>query len=918
MNLQFFKRAGIMASTLVALAAYGQITPENLRVEQLNDNILINTPKSADENPRFSWINKAAAGTMGEVQKAYRICVATSPEALSSGKVDVWDSKKVKSADSYLVNYKGGKLNEATDYYWRVMVWNGKGKASKWSQTQKFTTGIDSWKAKWIGAPWQNEEPQLDLKTGHCNPEFPAVPYLRKGFDVKSGIRSAKAYVTGLGYFEFFLNGKKVGNDLLVPNFTNYTSRPNLKYRRGISLDEKSSGFRVSYLQYDITKLLRSGRNAAGAMVASGYFDTRVDRLGAFGSPRFICQIEITYDDGSKQTIVSDPTWKARKSGVVHCDIYDGERYDARQEVSGWCNADFDDSSWQNAVERKAPDGKLVAFDTNPDRITETLNPVAFKSNPDGSCTIDFGEMISGHVRLKNIVGEKDKTIKIKYESVYSQEVSYTFKDSSPVDYAPQFTWYVFRYVTVTGFTPTADQIVAEAVNTDMKVNSEFTTSNELFNRINKVWQRTEKDNIHSGVESDCPHRERIPYTGDGQAVCSTVMHNFDGAAFFRSWFNSMRDSQDKETGYVPNSAPWCPGAGGGVAWGAAMSIMPWEYYMNYGDKKVIAENYNASKRQIDYMLTWVKPDGTMHQSRKNAIDNGDCYWMNLGDWVPPYKFPGDDKVHTYMLWRCADRMSKMAKVMGNDADEKHYRDLADKTRDAYDKVYFENDTLGYGDFGCNSFAVEMGLAEKRPELKKILADEIGVRYKGYLNCGYIALEVLFEGLAKVGANNIAYTAMNQTDFPSFGYMLKNGATTLWEQFDGQNSENHPFLGCCLTWFYRQLAGVNSDPESPAYKHLIVRPVLADSLESVTYSKMSPYGRVSSNVSHNSDRVRIIVDVPVGSNATIYVPAAGMPNLTVNGQPAAKIKGVTSAKKTAEGFTVNVKQGHYELIASKK
>lgn len=907
-----------MASTLVALAAYGQITPENLRVEQLNDNILINTPKSADENPRFSWINKAAAGTMGEVQKAYRICVATSPEALSSGKVDVWDSKKVKSADSYLVNYKGGKLNEATDYYWRVMVWNGKGKASKWSQTQKFTTGIDSWKAKWIGAPWQNEEPQLDLKTGHCNPEFPAVPYLRKGFDVKSGIRSAKAYVTGLGYFEFFLNGKKVGNDLLVPNFTNYTSRPNLKYRRGISLDEKSSGFRVSYLQYDITKLLRSGRNAAGAMVASGYFDTRVDRLGAFGSPRFICQIEITYDDGSKQTIVSDPTWKARKSGVVHCDIYDGERYDARQEVSGWCNADFDDSSWQNAVERKAPDGKLVAFDTNPDRITETLNPVAFKSNPDGSCTIDFGEMISGHVRLKNIVGEKDKTIKIKYESVYSQEVSYTFKDSSPVDYAPQFTWYVFRYVTVTGFTPTADQIVAEAVNTDMKVNSEFTTSNELFNRINKVWQRTEKDNIHSGVESDCPHRERIPYTGDGQAVCSTVMHNFDGAAFFRSWFNSMRDSQDKETGYVPNSAPWCPGAGGGVAWGAAMSIMPWEYYMNYGDKKVIAENYNASKRQIDYMLTWVKPDGTMHQSRKNAIDNGDCYWMNLGDWVPPYKFPGDDKVHTYMLWRCADRMSKMAKVMGNDADEKHYRDLADKTRDAYDKVYFDNDTLGYGDFGCNSFAVEMGLAEKRPELKKILADEIGVRYKRHLNCGYIALEVLFEGLAKVGANNIAYTAMNQTDFPSFGYMLKNGATTLWEQFDGQNSENHPFLGCCLTWFYRQLAGVNSDPESPAYKHLIVRPVLADSLESVTYSKMSPYGRVSSNVSHNSDRVRIIVDVPVGSNATIYVPAAGMPNLTVNGQPAAKIKGVTSAKKTAEGFTVNVKQGHYELIASKK
>ncbi len=917
MRPQQIKRVCVAISMAIAFSAYAQITPVNLMVEHLDENILINPPKSQNENPRFSWINKAAADAVGEEQKAYRICVATSARALASGKADVWDSRKVKSPESYLVDYRGEKLAEATDYYWRVKVWNAKGKASKWSETQKFTTGISTWKARWIGAPWQGEEAQFNLKTGQCAPDVPAVPYLRKAFDVRPGIRSAKAFVTGLGYFEFFLNGSKVGNDLLVPNFTNYTSRPDLKYRRGISLDEKSSGFRVSYLQYDITKLLQNGKNAVGAMVASGYFDSRSDRLGAFGSPRFICQIEITYIDGSRQVVVSDQSWKACKSGIVSCDIYDGERYDARREVSGWCDADFDDSMWENAVERKVPEGKLVAFDTNPDRVTETLTPVAFKSNADGSCTIDFGEMISGHVRLKNVSGEKDKTIKIKYESAYPQEVRYTFKDNTPIDYAPQFTWYVFRRVTIYGFTPTADQIVAEAVNTDMKVNSEFTTSNELFNKINHVWQRTEKDNLHSGVESDCPHRERIPYTGDGQAVCSTVMHNFNGAAFFRSWFNTMRDTQDRETGYLPNAAPWCPGAGGGVAWGAALSIMPWEHYMNYGDKRVVDENYDASKRQIDYMITWVRPDGTMHQKRKNAIDNSDCYWLNLGDWVPPFKFPADEKVHTYILWRCADRMSKMAKVMGKGADEKRYRDLAERTRNAYDKVFFENDTLGYGDFGCNAFAVEMGLDKKRPGLKHILAHEIGNRHNGHLNCGYIALEVLLEALAKTGMNNLAYTVMNKTDYPSFGNMINKGATTLWEQFDGQYSENHPFLGCCLTWFYRCLAGVNSDMEAPAYKHLIVRPVLADSLESVSYAKMSPYGRVASNVSHLPGRVRIVVDVPVGSSATVYVPAAGMSALSVNGKSAAKAKGVTYTEKTVEGFTVKVKQGHYEIIASK-
>ena len=396
-------------------------------------------------------------------------------------------------------------------------------------------------------------------------------------------------------------------------------------------------------------------------------------------------------------------------------------------------------------------------------------------------------------------------------------------------------------------------------------------------------------------------------------------MHNFDGAAFFRSWFNTMRDTQDKETGYLPNSAPWCPGAGGGVAWGAAMTLMPWEYYVNYGDKKVLQENYDAAKRQVEQMLTWVRSNGTMHQQRKNALNNSDCYWFNLGDWVPAYnKFPADEKVHTYILWRCADRMSRIAKALGNETDRKRFEELAKKTAAAYDKAYYVNDKEGYGDYGCNAFAAEMGLDSVRPELKDILKNEIAVTHQGHLNGGFLTVEVLFENLAKIGANNVAYTAMNKTDFPSFGKMIKDGATTMWEQFDGQNSENHPFLGCGLTWFYRKLAGVNSDPDAPAYKHLIVRPVLADSLEYVSYSRMSPYGKVSSSVNHSDGRVCVVVDVPVGSHATVYVPAPGFAELLVNGKPAGKVKTVKGVAKTAEGFTLETLQGHYEIVATRQ
>lgn len=918
MKLTRLKRLLVALPAVACMSAAAQIVPISQNVEHLDENILINVPESANENPRFSWVNNAPSSAVGVKQKAYQIRVATDSSALVAGKADVWDSRKVKSEDSYLVTYKGPQLKEATDYWWSVRVWGSEGGASGWSTPQRFTTGLKpaSWKAQWIGAPWEDESPQRDLKTGKVKKATP-VPYLRKAFNVKSSIRSAKVFVTGLGYFELFINGSKVSQDLLVPNFTNYTFRPDIR-NYGISLDDKSAGYRVSYLKYDITSMLRAGgKNAVGAMVGAGYYDARDFRIGPFGSRRFICQIEIDYTDGSHETVVSDPTWKAAESPIIFSDLHEGEFYDARKEIAGWCTPGFDDSSWANAVARKAPDGKLTAFDTHPDRITEVIKPKSCTKNADGSYTLDFGKLVSGHVHITGVRGEAGKEMKILYHSVYPQEVSYTFRDGEPIDYAPQFTWFVFNKVTIRGVEPKAENVLAEVVNTDMKINSKFFCSNALFNRISEIWQQAEIDNIHSGVESDCPHRERVPYTGDGQSVCATVMHNFNSAAFHRSWIRTMRETQDKETGYEPNSAPWCVAAGGGVAWGAGMTLMPWEYYMSYGDRRALEENYEAAKHQVEYMLTWVNDKGIMLQERRNVSDGNICDWFNLGDWVESVKLPEKQKVHTYILWRCADRMSQMAKAMGKKDDEQRFRQLADRTAEAYDRNFFVGDTLGYGDYGCNVFAVDMGLLEKRPELKNILAEEIGKRYKGHLNVGFVALEHFFTSLAKAGLNDLAYEAMNQRDYPSFGYWIDKGATTFWEQFNCENSEDHPFLGNCLTWFYRDLAGINADPAEPAYKHLIVRPKLATNLYEVSYAKESPYGRVGCQINHSAERVRLLVQVPVGSHSTIYVPAAGFSKLMVNGTPAAKAKGVTSVKSTAEGFTLTTLQGNYDVVATK-
>jgi len=932
-NMKISKKIGILCllCTMIVMtscAERSKIKPVQLTCEYMTHPAVVDVP-----SPRLSWINEVISDKVrGEYQQAYRICVASTKAGLLKGEADIWDSGKVPSGDAYLIPYSGSKLQSGKDYWWRVMVWDSNGVASAWSAPAHWGMGLLSpgeWKAQWIGAPWQGEEPRKVISTQTAGslvnsrqtgyPFYPA-PLLRKSFQVKDNVASAKAFVTGLGYFELYLNGKKVGDDCLVPNLTNYTNREDITYDQlWITIDNNFRGHRVMYLAYDITDMLQKKQNVAGAILGDGFYDTTSKWMASFGSPRFLCQIEVTYKDGTKDIICSDVTWKVKESPIVMNGVFDGEIYDANLETEGWATTACDDSGWKNVVLRRPPTGELNAHTAPTDKVMETLQPVTLTKNDAGAYEVDFGVEISGWIRFKDIQGKKGDTLNVKYicESPLGIQ-KYIFKGSGKESYAPRFTWFVFRKAVISGIDNlTPEMMTAEAVNTDVKISAEFRTSNPLFEQINTIWRRSLMDNIHGGIMSDCPHRERAPYTGDGQVACVTVMHNFNAAAFYAKWIRDMRDAQNVETGYVPNGAPWQPGCGGGVPWGAAINIMPWEFYVHYGDRKMLEDNYFAMKGKIRYMLNWLTVDGTMLMQKTNFHSDRPNYWLNLGDWAPAFKIPAEELVHTFFLWRCADFTARAAKALNQPDDAACYSNIANSVKSAFHKKFYDAGNKTYGDYGSNIFALVMGVPQEHyDDVVKTCRQEIIEKYNGHLNTGIFGTQFFFETLAAHGMNDVAYEAMNKRDFPSYGHWIEQGATTTWEQWNGRSSRNHPMFGGGLNWFYRTLAGVNTDENNPGYKHIIIKPDLPEKLNDVYYSNITPYGKLVSEVKKDGNRLEMNITIPVGSHATVYIPVTGNSTVTESGNPIETAPGIEKVGYENGRMIVKAMQGSYKFVVS--
>ncbi len=908
------KKTRIILAGALALCAMGcreaaDFAPVNLKAEHMTDPSVLDTGA-----PRLSWVNEPTSERVrGAEQKSYRIVASTSLDKLLSGDYDLWDSGEVESAASYLVPYSGKAPAAGGDCYWMVSVTDSKGLSEGWSEPGHWGVGLpDSvWtSAEWIGAPWQGEEPRK-LSGADATP----APLLRKAFELKGEVKKAKAFVSGLGFFELYVNGDKVGDDVLVPNLTNYTKRKDLD-RYPIVIDDKFRDYRVMYLAYDVTDMLRDGENAIGAVVGNGFYDVLWAGDSPFGTPRFICRLEIEYADGTRDSVVSDGSWKACQSAIRVDSPFEGEIYDANYESDGWSTASFDDSGWEQAVLRNRPDGRMCAHAAPTDKVTGRYAPVSLDRGDDGVWTVRFPEEISGWIRLKGVDASAGDTINVSYvsESPNQGVQRYIAGRDGKVDYAPRFTWFVFSEAKIAGVDDLRpENLVAEAVNTEARSVGEFRSSVGLLDSINTIWRRSQLDNMHGGIASDCPHRERAPYTGDGQVAMNTVMSNFDVAAFYRKWLRDMRDAQNVETGYVPNGAPWQPTCGGGVAWGAAMNIMPWEYFVQYGDRAVLAENYDAMKEQVRYMHTWKTPEGTMHSQKPTDNNPGGepMYWLNLGDWCVPYELPSQELVHSYFYWLCIENTGKAASVLGHDDEAAQYAAMADDVRKAVIDKFYDSDKGTFGGFGSNVFALEMGMPDSiAGRVGDALAREVMEVHGGHLHTGIFATRHLFEQLASMGHNDVAMTAMMKRDYPSYGLWLANGATTTWEQWDCGNSHNHPMFGGGLMWLYNRLAGVEPIAGSPGFKRFRVRPVPWGEDGMAAYEYESPYGLIKSEIGYDGSKSTLNVTVPVGAVAEVWLPVLSGSKGEAGGDAA-------SWKRSADGdyLVTEVGQGTYTFMA---
>lgn len=899
---------------LPCIAALAKINPEKLTCEYLQNPSVVDVAQ-----PRLAWINIAGKGERGQMQTAYRIRVATSKKLLE--KPDLWDSQKVSGEVNNRVKYAGKPLQSRTECWWQVRVWDKDGKASSWSEPAFWRMGIlnsSEWKAKWIGAPWEGEE-------HFQRPNFPgqkfddfgsAAPMLRKSFRIEKQVKSAVAFVTGLGYFEFYVNGQKAGDDVLVPNITNYGKRP-LLGEMSINVEDNFKEYKVMYLAYDVTSLLSKGENAIGTILGNGFYNPRMFWCEGYGTTRFIGQLHITYTDGSEDMVVSDESWKAAKSPILKNMVYYGETYDARLEQPDWCNPIFNSEAWENAAVKKAPFGKLVAQTSPSDKVMEQLHPVKIEKLANGNYKVDFGKEISGWVRLKNVTAPAGHRIDIAFNSnLFSGDNAYIFNGKGPENYAPRFNWFVFSGVEIKNWHGELkpENIVAESVYTEVPISSVFETSNPLFNRINEIWRTSQQDNMHGAIASDCPHRERNGYTGDGQVACVTVMHNFDAKAFYQKWIADMLGAQDKTTGYVPNGAPWQPGCGGGVAWGSAICIMPWEFYLHTGSFDMLTDNYEGMKEYISYMQTWVDRDGIMF-SQRTGNDGKILKWYNLGEWVTPGDLPADEMVHTFYFWRCADLTAQTAKVLGKADEAKKYAELAEQTRKAFWKRFYDEKNGTYGKAGGNIFALKLGVpTDHYSRVVSALKADIKAN-KGHLDTGIFGTQFFFEVLSENGMHDMAYEAMNKKDEPGYGRWLELGSTTSREQWNEEGSHNHPMFGGGLVWYYRKLAGMNADPDQAGYRHITFRPQPVDDVTFAKYFNQTPYGEAGIYWKSENQQFAMSVTVPVGSEATVYIPILKGKSVIESGRSIANSKDIKFQKEELGYQVFEVKSGKYQFVS---
>ena len=847
------------------------IHPRQLRLEYRENPLGIDVAA-----PRFSWlVTSANPKVRGLHQTAYRILVASSERALRAGSGDLWDSGKVASADSAQIVYSGKPLASRAEAFWKVQVWDQRGKASEWSAPAEWSMGLlrpEDWQAQWIG----RDEPGDSQRPGRRLP----ARYLRTEFTVGKAVRRAMVYYSGLGVSELHLNGAKVGDHVLSPGLTDYDKR-------------------ALYVTFDVTRQLVRGKNAIGLILGNGRFYAPRANARNFGFPMGVLRLDIVYQDGSSAAVVSSPEWKLSTHGpILANNEYDGEEYDARLEFAGWDRAGFDDSAWESAQLVTPPAGVLAAQMAEPLRVVQSLHPVSVKMVQPGVWIYDMGQNMVGWCRLL-VSGPKGAQVRLRHAETLAPDGSlyvanlrtaratdvYTLKGEGVEDYEPRFTYHGFRYVELTGWpgdaAPTTAALEGRVVHDDMQAVADFSSSSDMLNQIhhNVFWGI--RGNYRS-IPTDCPQRdERQGWLGDRSQVSRSESYMFDIAAFYSKWEQDLADAQHAD-GSIPDVAPnYWPLYNDDITWPSTFLFVPGMLYDQYGDRRVLERAYPAIKKWIEHERSYLK-DGLMPKDR-------------YADWCVP---PEDPKlIHSkdparvtdptliatsyyYHLLRLAARYARM---LDQPADATGYEALAERVNAAFQKRFLKPATGVYDNATQTSSILplffNLAPAENRANLLASLVDNIERVTNGHVGTGLVGAQFLMRTLTDNGRSDLAYEIATQPTYPGWGYMVSKGATTVWELWNGDtadpamNSGNHVMqIGDLAVWMYEYLAGIRPDPANPGFRHIHIHPYPAGDLTFVKASHQSLYGMIATSWKKDRGAFTLSVSIPPNTSATVWVP----------------------------------------------
>jgi alpha-L-rhamnosidase len=851
--------------------AKGPQAPTGLRCEYLVNPLGVDTQK-----PRFSWVLEHS--DRGQRQSSYEILVSTHPNADVG---DLWASGKVDSADSNQVVYAGKALQSAGTYYWKIRYWDKDSRQGSFSQVARFDTGLfsrDDWKGKWIGGKNQ----------------------LRREFNLAKKAVRARVYICGLGYSELRLNGHKVGRNVLDPAWTTYDKR-------------------ALYVTYDVTGYLQPDSNAVAVMLGQGWFKANA----------LLVQLNIELEGGEKVEVVSNASWKGTDGPVVANSVYNGETYDARLETPGWDRPGYSEDRWVAAEVIAGPKGVLSAQMMPSIQVVDTIVPLKMASPKPGVYVYDMGQNFRGWAQLR-VRGQRGTVVKLRFaEMAYDNgminqenlrgaraEDVYILKGEGEEVWEPRFTYHGFRYVGLSGYpgVPPVNAVRGRVVHTAVEPIGNFACSKPVLNSLQRIIIWGQKTNLHS-IPTDCCQRdERMGWMGDAQGTAEEAIYNFDMAAFYTNFLRDIRDVQD-EKGTITDTVPHIWGSRpADPAWGTAYPLIGWYVYQYYGDRRILEEHYDGIKKYVEFLRT--------------RAENDLVKFSYYGDWVAVDRTPGDI-VSSFYYYYDVKVLSEMAKVLGKGADAKTYEDLAAAIKTAFHREYFDPEIRGYanGTQTANALPLFLDLvAEKmRGAVWGSLFDNIVYKNNSHLTTGIIGTKYIMELLTNTDNSDLAYDIATQTTYPSWGYMIENGATTLWElwqlrQGPSMNSHNHPMFGSVGSWLYKALAGINLAPGSAGFEKIRIAPQTVRDLRYAAGSTRTVRGDVSSSWSRDERGMQLEVVIPVGSEAEVFIPRFNLENVVIkegdqvvwDGQGyRSGVQGIRSVEKAQTSFLIKIGSGRY-------